>query len=321
MRAALLIVACLLLAAPVAAQAAQDLRFKTVAVAASEVHGDGSTVAWQEAPGRVLVRPGRGAAKVVVARPECPGALAAVGGGYVLIRCPEYFDPFMVVPYDVIEIASGRTTTTLADMRYWTQNGPPSLDQIGTDWVGGADPGTPDGSFLLNWRTGAVQRAFDDAYGEGRYLDLSYPRLGRRLCTPLRRRLTEPVSDISAPALRYERVSVDGRYALSGGGGDVSTTLRLGRCGRAGLRAVGSGTQATLGAGWLTWIARIDVAGRSAEVRARRASGERVLRARLPSATVTVSHTRAALYVSVPVAGRALVPAYTILRAALPHMR
>lgn len=311
------------LAMPVTAEAGGSPRWKQVATATAPLVGDGTTVAWEESPGRVLVKRAGAPARIVREPVDCAGHPVAVGAGRFLLACSDSRNGAHITGYTVVETATGATRRIVVPTKDAGAGGEfPVFDQIGREWLAGPYEGLHvSDTFLLDWQNGGQLVGARDRFGPKRYLDLSLPSLGRRLCSPLRRR---PIPDDGTFTTRprYYSLLVRGQWALEGGGtAKLAGNLRLGRCGSHRWRRLGQGEQATLGAGWVSWIGyRRTPSGSQAEVHALRLRDQRTFRSAQPQPLgFSLAHTATALYASVPIGPDYDPRGYLILKATLPH--
>jgi hypothetical protein len=207
------------LAMPVTAEARGSLRWKQVATATAPLVGDGTTVAWEESPGRVLVNRAGAPARIVPAPADCAGHAVAVGAGRLLLACSDSPNGAHITGYTVVDIATGATRHVVVPAQAAGAGGEfPVFDQIGRDWLAGPYQGLHvSDTFLLDWRNGAQRVGARDPFGPKRYLDLSLPSLGRPLCSPLRRRPIPDDGTFTAEP-KYYSLLVRGQWALEGGG-------------------------------------------------------------------------------------------------------
>jgi hypothetical protein len=299
------------LTAPAAASGA-GREWTQVGTSVGFARGDGTTVAWTEAPGRARLAGGG----TIGAPPGCPGHVTAAGAGRVLFECrvdagvPPAFDwrgDYAVVPDGV--------RFELHHDSYYDR---PSLDQIGADWIAGGLYGyhVSDTQFR-NWHDGwRLLASTGDTFGTGKWLDPSLHGLGRPLCRPLRRRARGERFD-TAPA--YFPLQVSGRWALDGTEGTAllsGSPLVLRHCGTRRARKLGEGRSGMVGSGWVTWIPQT-LDGRARGVRALRLRDGRVFTWKVDDYAWVV-HTADALYASVPLEPGAQPGQWRILRAPLP---
>jgi hypothetical protein len=295
--------------------AAGRLHFVEVATSSGGVVGDGATVAWEESPGRVLVRGARGATRIVQEPADCSGDLTAVGGGYVLLACAREAGTDYVPRFDVVSIATG-VTTTVVNRDEWRGAGSesPNFDSVGAHWLAGPYVGLHvDDTFFLNWRTNTTVVGFQDPFGPSAYLDLSFGRLGRRLCRPIERPFA--AQDITETTPKYEPLSVWHHWALTTVHTGLDARLRLQHCGSRHRLDLHEGDAATLGDGWASWFTYRQVRD---GVRALRLADQRIYTARIAQAAdvrYSLAHTATALYLSATATGGT-----RILRATLPRL-
>jgi hypothetical protein len=242
--AAILLVA--LLAVAPADGSVRELAWNQVGTSDTTLAGDGSMAAWESSATRITVVgiPGRGLRPLDVAKPrDCPGALAAVGDGYLLVDCGPSGGYHR---FAVTRIATRRTHVVTIDAR--GRDSEPFYSSVGADWMAGFSGGHHSEltTQYVNWRTGQSLFDSDDRFGAHRYLDLSSPTLGAKLCAPFTRR-RGPEDAIPTPA--YLPFQVAGPWTLQSiDNGHVA----VGRCGVRGLRKLAT-PSALLGAGIVSW--------------------------------------------------------------------
>jgi hypothetical protein len=142
------------LAMPVTAEAGGSLRWKQVATATAPLVGDGTTVAWEESPGRVLVNRAGAPARIVRAPADCAGHAVAVGAGRLLLACSDSPNGAHITGYTVVDIATGTTRHVVVPAQAAGAGGEfPVFDQIGRNWLAGPYEGLHvSDTFLLDRR-------------------------------------------------------------------------------------------------------------------------------------------------------------------------
>jgi hypothetical protein len=316
------LVLLLVLCSVAPAHAQSPLQWTEVGTSLGRAVGDGTTVAWEDLSGNVVLH-ASGRPPTVVARPaSCPAighlgwTVAAVGSDRLLLRCT---GATWAWHYAVVSLRFGTVLSTELS-GFWSGAGghQPYFDEIGRHWIAGPFSGYHVNDQLgLNWRTGALNfAARDDKAGAVNWRDPSSRNLSTRLCRPLRRILWH--EDISETHPRFRPLQVRGQWVLEGrdGNAQLRGRLRLLRCGSRRVHRLGRASNATLGRRWLVWAPESAPGG----VVLRRLRDGWTLRAPSPGTPygATYALTEDALYASVPITASGITSGIRILRAALP---
>lgn len=247
---------------------------------------------------------------------DCEGVLAGVGGGSLLRNCGS-----MPLDARTLSLASGNTYTPLglAAAPRFNRN---EVDGIGAAWIRYTSAQFRGESLMyINRRTGQTRTANIQAEQAP---DLELPSLMRRLCSPLKRQEASEAVQMGSGQYLFP-FGYDSRYGVTVSNPNGVTPLLLEHCGgSAKTISVATGVVPVdfqIRGGIVTWTEFQQFNPRVGDIAVYvyMISARRRFRVTAPgNGTVRVSHTRAALYVSVTAPPRDNSPTtWRIYRAVL----